>query len=477
MNLSSPEYCSYNDAVDTLSVRKLTMTSPLEIGHAIVDSGRRALIAKLDIVDAFKLIPAAKDEWNFFGFQWLGKYFADVTTPFGSKTAPANFDYLAETIVNIVKSQNNTPENCVFRQLDDISIVAPRDSKFAEDFVASLQKICFKINVPLAEMCPNHEKAFLPSTFGNILGIEFCTETLSWKLPVDKRLETLQQIKNFFNAKVISLLDFQKLHGKINAFANMCTFLKGFRFHQSHFLKKFANENAKFLTIPNELKNEIWIWAKAISENTNRFPIPKNCDFPGLFALIFVSDAAGMQNETFNDRDDVGCASLGLSNTGEFNFVAVQKWTKEFLVFANNNSGVLESIGLLLPFLCIPKKLQNKQIILQTDNLAVVFAWQKKYAKNDEKLTIFIQSLHLIECALQCKIFVEHVHRCSTPAAKMADALTRKSTTPSSFAVDHSHLKIHRPKSPLTIMYERPSVDWKFPLLLADHVATLKNCK
>jgi hypothetical protein len=106
----------------------------------------------------------------------------------------------------------------------------------------------------------------------------------------------------------------------------MCTFLKGFRFHQSHFLKKFANENAKFLTIPDELKNEIWIWTKAISENANRFPIPRNYDFPGLFSLVFVSDAAGIQNEMFNDKDDVGCASLGLSRSGDFNFVAMQKW-------------------------------------------------------------------------------------------------------------------------------------------------------
>jgi hypothetical protein len=184
-----------------------------------------------------------------------------------------------------------------------------------------------------------------------------------------------------------------------------------------------------------------------------------------------------MQNEKFNDKDDVGCASLGLSQNGDFNFIAKQKWSEKFLLFANNNSGMLESIGLLLPFLCIPEKLQNKQNILQTDNLAVVFAWQKKYAKNDEKLTIFIQSLHLIECALQCKIFVEHVLRCSTPAAKMADALTRKSTTPPSFAIDYNHLKIYHPKSPLKIMYDRPSIDWKFPLLLADHVANLKNCK
>jgi hypothetical protein len=115
MNLSAPEHCSFNDAVNTFAVRKLSMTSPGEIGHAIVRAGKGSLIAKYDVVDAFKLIPAGTEEWKFFGFQWLGRYFADITTPFGSKTAPANFDCLAETIVNVVKILAETPENCVFR--------------------------------------------------------------------------------------------------------------------------------------------------------------------------------------------------------------------------------------------------------------------------------------------------------------------------------------------------------------------------
>jgi hypothetical protein len=177
MNLSAPEHCSFNDAVNTFAVRKLSMTSPVEIGHAIVRAGKGSLIAKYDVVDAFKLIPAGTEEWKFFGFQWLGRYFADITTPFGSKTAPANFDCLAETIVNVVKILAETPENCVSRQLDDISIVAPRESKIAEKFIKKLQSLCKNINVPLAALCPDHNKAFAPSTYGNMLGIWFCTNS------------------------------------------------------------------------------------------------------------------------------------------------------------------------------------------------------------------------------------------------------------------------------------------------------------
>jgi hypothetical protein len=94
-----------------------------------------------------------------------------------------------------------TPENCVFRQLDDISIVAPGESKIAENFVEKLQSLCEDVNVPLAALCPDHNKAFAPSTYGNMLGIWFCTNSLTWKLPSDKHNETLQMIKKIFQRK------------------------------------------------------------------------------------------------------------------------------------------------------------------------------------------------------------------------------------------------------------------------------------
>jgi hypothetical protein len=105
--------------------------------------------------------------------------------------------------------------------------------------------------------------------------------------------------------------------------------------------------------------------------------------------------------------------------------------------------------------------------------LAVVFAWSKKYAKNDKKLSLFIQTLHVIEAALPCKIYVDHVPRCSTPLAKLADALTRKSTIPANFFQDYRHLKIHKPRAVLNNMLKNPSLDWNFPLQMADDIVNM----
>jgi hypothetical protein len=35
------------------------------------------------------------------------------------------------------------------------------------------------------------------------------------------------------------------------------------------------------------------------------------------------------------------------------------------------------------------------------------------------------------------------------------------------------NLKIHKPKSPLQKMFKNPSVNWMFPLELADHVVNV----
>jgi hypothetical protein len=169
----------------------------------------------------------------------------------------------------------------------------------------------------------------------------------------------------------------------------MCSFLKRFRLLQAKFLKKFATNNVNFLEILIELKNEIWIWTKAILSNVQPFPIPHELKHPGWYALSFVSDAAGVQN--FDVSTNCGCASIGYKRIGKISFIAKIDWTEKFLEFANCNSGVLESIGLLLPFLSIPDKRKHKEIILTLDNLAVVFAWSKKYAKNRRK-TFLIHS-------------------------------------------------------------------------------------
>ncbi len=101
LNLSSPKGRSFNDAVDEHEISLLGMSSAKLFGEAIRKAGQGAIFSKQDIQDAYKLIPNPQEQWQLYGFEWLGKFFFDTTTVFGSKAAPASFDPLPETMVNI----------------------------------------------------------------------------------------------------------------------------------------------------------------------------------------------------------------------------------------------------------------------------------------------------------------------------------------------------------------------------------------
>jgi hypothetical protein len=238
------------------------------------------------MADAFKLIPSHKNDWKFFGFKWLAKFFADTTNPFGSKAAPANFDDLGETLVNIAKTLSNTPSVLINRQLDDVLVVSPESTKFAENFFHTYKKVCNSLNIELAPDCPNFEKAFPPSHFGKVLGINFNAKNLSWELPVKKQKETLSKIQHMIEAKNCNLLQFQKLHGKLNDFANLCPLTKGFRAHQNEFLKILQLDENKIVDIPKEVKTELKFWSNCINAAKNGFPIPDLTEDAPFFAIF-----------------------------------------------------------------------------------------------------------------------------------------------------------------------------------------------
>ncbi len=144
LNLSSPKGRSFNDTVDEHEISLLGMSSAKLFGEAIRKAGQGAIFSKQDIQGAYKLIPNLQEQWHLYGFEWLGKFFFDTTTVFGSKAAPASFDPLPETMVNVACTLGKIPKISVHRQLDDVPIVSPRGSNLTERFMALYVEISEK---------------------------------------------------------------------------------------------------------------------------------------------------------------------------------------------------------------------------------------------------------------------------------------------------------------------------------------------
>jgi hypothetical protein len=75
LNLSAPKNISFNDAIDTDTLQKLTMSSPAIFSQKLLAAGKHARFTKEDLESAYKLIPVSPEDWHIYGFEWLGKFF------------------------------------------------------------------------------------------------------------------------------------------------------------------------------------------------------------------------------------------------------------------------------------------------------------------------------------------------------------------------------------------------------------------
>ena len=98
-----------------------------------------------------------------------------------------------------------------------------------------------------------------------------------------------------------------------------------------------------------------------------------------------------------------------------------------------NNLGsktpTLEFLGILIPFLIIPKDLCNMYIVVKVDNIGCFYGWLNKKTSGDIMASILIRALHLISSYLCGIVHIEHLPRKSSWDAEVADRMSRKKTT------------------------------------------------
>ncbi len=485
MNLSGPEGESFNDAINELALEKVSMSSARLFGYSLVECGVGARMWKYDMVDAYKTIPAAQSDLRLQGFTWLGKYFVELKKVFGSKEAVSAFDRLNHTLVVLAAKSAGLPLQFIHRTLDDVPLVTPAASPAGPQFAAAYENICEQIGAKLAPPCKKFEKAFCDSTHGTVLGIVFDSVSMTWTISKDKKARILDRIRGPLLGSEVSLLETQQLIGSLNDVGQMCPFLRGFRQPLYKFLIQFKDDQNIRLRPPIEVRNDLRVWAAAIHSVSNGSPIPCRLTEHLPSAMMFVSDASGAQfaksGDTFYTipyEGERGAASINAIEDDLVWFHAHLIWPRPFLLQYRDSlnhaygckSSTLEAIALILPFLCSPQILIGRQVTLLTDNEALVFGWEKRRVPHDDTASIFLRSLHLISCFLGASVEIRHLPRMSSPSARLADALTRSSTTEEHHRDAVSLAPPVSIPEPLVQWLHNPSEDWSLPYVLLSHV-------
>ena len=97
VDLSRPEGASVNDQL----LRELThvvYSSIEDASLAMHALGQGAQLAKIDIRDAYRIIPVHSEDRPFLALSWQDRVYIDCQLPFGLASAPAIFSAVAEAL-------------------------------------------------------------------------------------------------------------------------------------------------------------------------------------------------------------------------------------------------------------------------------------------------------------------------------------------------------------------------------------------
>ena len=107
-DLSFPEGASVNDGIDS-ELCSLQYTSVERVARVAQQWGPHALLAKVNIKSAYRLVPVHPDDRPLLGLVWNGEYFVDAMLPFGLRSAPKIFTAVADALEWCFRQRGGIP--------------------------------------------------------------------------------------------------------------------------------------------------------------------------------------------------------------------------------------------------------------------------------------------------------------------------------------------------------------------------------
>ena len=192
----SPELCS------------LTYISVDKVAEVATCYGEGALMAKVDIESAYRLIPVHPTDRPLQAMEWKGQVYVDPMLPFGLQSAPKLFNAIADALEWHLKQRGIQH---IFHYLDDFVVVARPAAPDCAEAVGIIDAACTCLSIPIAE-----HKRDGPTTCLVFLGIEVDTIANRLRLPADKlrRIQTL--LSEWGDKKPCSRRELESLVGLLN---------------------------------------------------------------------------------------------------------------------------------------------------------------------------------------------------------------------------------------------------------------------
>ena len=177
VNLSAPDGHSVNDFIEKEVSTTLTYFSINNIAQVLLQFRKGTLLGKMDVKEAFRLVPVHPSDRLLLGMVWKGC------------TAPLLFTALADALEWVIRKRG---VNWVFHYIDDFIFVGSPTSSQCSVAMAAAMQVCTELGVPMES-----EKNEGPATTLLVLGIEFDTKVMILHLHNTKLTPLRQQVQTW----------------------------------------------------------------------------------------------------------------------------------------------------------------------------------------------------------------------------------------------------------------------------------------
>ena len=388
VDLSFPAGHSVNDGMDR-DLASIRYTSLDDAVHLILRLGPGTQLVKLDLKDAYRMVPVHPEDQHLLGIQWNDSTYIDRALPFGLRTAPKIFTAVSDAMAWAIANQG---VRFVLHYLDDFLLLGAPHSNEAADAKDSTLAVFGELGAPVAV-----HKTEGPSTSITFLGILIDTVTFQLKLPQDKLQRYRELLHSWCGRRACTRPDLDSLVGYLSHAASV---VRPGRLFLQEFYALLRRYQSPFHHIRLNLaaRADLQWWDFFLSEwnGISLFP-------PGPVTVHVHSDASGA----------IGCGTFDPTR-GWFSVLWTPLWSSIEIT-------AKELLPVVLAAAIWGPVWTGHHIRFHSDNLAVVTIIQNLNAK-DSLLCHLIRCLYFYAAHFNFKFSASHVAGIHNTAA---DALSR----------------------------------------------------
>lgn len=386
---SAPHGSSVNDGIDRHEF-KISFDTLKHAVKWIRHFGEGALLSKIDIKDAYRILPVHPIDQLLQGMVHDDKLYFDKALAFGSRSSCGIFCRFAD-IIAWIAYRNGIP--AIIHYVDDFLVISHPDKAEEKDTFLSLLN---DLKVPI-----KLQKLVGPATNLIYLGFELDTVNMTASLSSQRKQSLLEYLQKWHKKKSAHSREIRSLVGYL---LWACQVLPRARPFVQRFLdlQNRTNDTDRYTNLGKELKSDIEWWIRAVST------------WNGVYLFEETTWIHPHIPRFYTDASNIGAGA-----TFEDYFFA-SLWSRN-LNPAIIDINLRELIAIILAVSTFKKLWTRKKYILLTDNAACVANIKRGYASHPLANEI-IRDLYEQQIVFSFAIRVEHI-----PSAQnvQADMLSR----------------------------------------------------